>query len=77
MDFVYKKEKIADLMESYIEDKSLRDDLMLNIDDLLQDEDFKSKDLFNSIFNEIKTSLEELSNKELKQRILMIRSFIE
>ena len=76
-DFVDKKERVADLIEDYIQDDSKEKELLSFIHDLSIDDDFKNKELFHSIFKELSSSLSELSRRELKQRILMIRSFIE
>jgi hypothetical protein len=77
MDFVDKKEDLSLLIEKYIEDKSNENELIMMINELSDDEDFKSKDLFRNIFNELKNSISELSNKELRQRVLMIKSYID
>lgn len=75
--FVDKKEKLADLIDGYIDDNSKSDELLKFVDELRYDEDFRDKELFRNIFREIREYLSELSVKELKQRVLMIRSFME
>lgn len=77
MDFVDKKEKLATLIEKYIDDSNSENELLTYIKELSEDSDFISKELFKNIFDELLKYLPELSRKELKQRILMIRGFIE
>lgn len=77
MDFIDKKENLANLIELYIIDKKNKDQLILKVNELFEDSDFKGKDLFENILDELNNFLDELSNKELKQRILLIRSYIE
>lgn len=76
-DFIDKKEKLADLIEEYIENSEKEQELISYINELSQDEDFKGKELFRNIFTELNKYLPELSRKELKQRVLMIRGFLE
>lgn len=77
MDFIDKKEKFADLIEAFIEDSSKENELLNLIIELKVDGDFKGRDLFENLFNELSNHLNELSRKELKQRVLLIRSYIE
>lgn len=76
MDFIDKKEKFAELIEKFAEDNSKEKELLDLISEFKLDEDFKGKELFENLFNELTRYLSELSRKELKQRALMIRSFI-
>ena len=77
MDFVDKKEKLADLIEEYIEDPNKEEKLYSFLHEIEQDEDFRGKDLFENLFKELKEYLGELSRKELKQRVLLIRSYFD
>ncbi len=77
MDFVDKKEKLVGLLEDYLDDNEKENELMQYINELSNDVDFVNKDLFRNIFEEIQKYLPELSKKEIKQRILMIRGYIE
>jgi predicted transcriptional regulator len=76
-DFVDKKEKIADLIEEYISDDQKAHELIKYCTDMCLDEDFKNKELFQSMLPEIVKYLPELSRKELKQRVSLIRTFME
>lgn len=75
--FIDKKEKLANLLEEYLENQEKEKELINYIDELKTDEEFKEKELFKNIFVELTKYLPELSRKELKQRILMIKGFIE
>jgi len=77
MDFIDKKEKLADLIENYLLDSQKEKELLSYINELSVDEDFIGKDLFKNIFDELVRYLPDLSNKELKQRVLLIRGFID
>lgn len=77
MDFVDKKERLADLIEEYIEDREKEQELMQLMDELREDEDFKRKELFQNIFDELSKYLPDLSRRELKQRVLMIRTYLD
>lgn len=77
MDFVDKKEKLADLIEEYVENKEKEQTLIAYIHELSNDINFRDKELFLNMFSEFMKYLPELSRKELKQRVLMIRTFIE
>ena len=76
-DFIEKKEKLTELLEQYNNDNQTKNELINYVKELEQDSEFKDKELFISIFKDINTYLSELSSKEIKQRILLIRSFIE
>lgn len=76
-DFIDKKEDFANLLESYLSDEGYRDELLDMISRLKADEDFKDIALFKNILNELEAYLDELSRKEIKQRILMIRSYMD
>ena len=54
-----------------------KEELLELISKLKTDYDFKSKPLFNSIFFELESSLENLSVLEVKQRAKMIRTFMD
>ena len=77
MDFFDKKEKICELLEGYLNNNIKETEVLEYIKELKVDSDFKDKELFSTIFNELLNFLPELSRKELKQRVLMMRSFIE
>ena len=76
-DFIEKKEKLTELLEQYNNDNQTKNELINYVKELEQDSEFKDKELFISIFKDINTYLSELSSKEIKQRILLIRSFID
>ena len=77
VDFIEKKEKLAKLIESYIENIEVEAELMSYINELSNDFEFREKELFVNICNELQKFLPELSRKELKQRVLMIRRYLE
>ena len=77
MDFIDKKEKLADILEEYLQDDAKKEELLDYTNQLLQDEEFKDKELIKNICLEINEYLTELSNRELKQRVLLIRSYID
>lgn len=77
MDFIDKKEKLADLIEEYISEDEKEEELTSYLEEIKSDDDFKDKELFQNIIGELENHLHELSRKELKQRVLLIRSFIE
>lgn len=77
MDFIDKKEDFADMLELYVAGQASGEDILSRVNSLKQDEDFKGRPLFENIFNELQEYLEDLSRKELKQRVLMIRSYLE
>ena len=76
-DFIDKKENLADLIEGYMVDNQKEKELLEMVNELSDDNEFKNKDLFRSIFVDLIKYLSELSRKELKQRVLMIRSYID
>lgn len=79
MDFIDKKDKLADLVENYAREKTPENlNLLFDlIDELKFDDDFKSRELFTKLFDELKRFSEELSSRELKQRSLIIRSYLD
>ncbi len=77
MDFVERKEKLASLIEEFMEDNSKQNTLLDFIKELKQNSDFSEKELFRNLFSELEKYLSELSRKELKQRVLLIRSYID
>ena len=77
MDFIDKKEELANIIEEYTKEPGNKEELLEYINNSLDDSDFKSKELFVSILNELNTYLDKLSNKELKQRVMMIRNYID
>lgn len=77
MDFVDKKEEFADMLENFAKGEVSNQQLLEKVSQLQKDSDFKDKSLFENIFKELNSSLDELSNKEIKQRVLLIRSYVE
>ena len=77
MDFIDKKEKLAILIEEYMNNTEKEAELIRYINELSNDFDFNNKELFKNIFDEISKYLPGLSHKELKQRVLMIRAYID
>ena len=77
MDFIDKKEKLADLLERYNEDKSILNELRDYAQDMKDDPDFTSRELFKKILTDIFLYINELSAKEIKQRVMMIRNYID
>ena len=76
MDFVEKKDEIAQIIEKYASQEVSKDELISKINELSNDLDFKDKDLFKTIFTELVEYVDELSSKELRLRALMIRSYM-
>ena len=77
MDFVDKKEEFANMLESFAKEELSKEDLLTKVNQLKEDEDINNISLFENIFEEILNSIDDLSNKEIKQRALLIRSYIE
>jgi ATP adenylyltransferase/5',5'''-P-1,P-4-tetraphosphate phosphorylase II len=77
MDFVEKKEKLCELMEAYVEDPQRQPELLYFVKMLQEDRQFKDKDLFQNVFKELNQYLSDLSRRDIKQRILMIRSYFD
>lgn len=77
MDFVDKKEELADVLELFVAGQASREDVLSRVQTLELDEEFKQIPLFENIFKELKEYLDDLSRKELKQRVLFIRSYLE
>lgn len=76
MDFFEEnKQKLVILIENYLEDNSRENELVIFAKNLIYEDDFKQKDLFRNLLDELIRFLPELSNKELKQRILIINSY--
>lgn len=77
MDFIDKKEEFADVLELFVAGQASRGDVLSRVQTLELDDDFKGIPLFENIFKELKEYLDDLSRKELKQRVLFIRSYLE
>lgn len=77
MDFIDKKEKLADLLEEYINNCNKKNELIDYVKDIKGDNNFQSKNLFLKIFSNIEKHLDDFSRKELKQRVLLIRSYLD
>jgi len=77
MDFIDKKERIADLIEEYISNEGSGQELIDYCVQMSIDFDFKNKELFQNLLPEIIKYLPQLSRKDLKQRVSMIRTFME
>lgn len=79
MDFVDKKDRLAELVETYVRDKNDENyqSLISFIDELSSDEDFNSKELFTKLFDELKRFSSDLTSRELKQRALMIKTYMD
>ncbi len=77
MDFIDKKEKFADMIEDYIASQISKEELISYIKEISKDSEFMSRSLFENMIKELTQYFDELSRRELKQRILMIRSYIE
>ncbi|MCH8519606.1 MAG: hypothetical protein LAT82_02525 [Nanoarchaeota archaeon] len=75
-DFISKKQHVVNRFNSYISQEIELEEFIDNINSFLQDYDLIQIDLFKSIFNEIVEYHQELSLKDIKQRKLMIESYI-
>ncbi len=75
-DLISKKEKIIELFDGYIIETIQIDDFVQQISQFAQDNELQQIDLFKSILNEIVEYGHELSKKEIKQRKLMIESYL-
>lgn len=75
-DLISKKEKIIELFDSYVMQTIQIDDFVQQISQFAQDSELQQIDLFKSILNEIVEYGHELSKKEIKQRKLMIESYL-
>jgi hypothetical protein len=69
------QDKLVQAIENFIDDEHTINQLKDTLGELSFEVEFKKIDLFNNILNELNHSLNELSRKELKQRILLVRSF--
>ena len=75
MNIKQNQQRLALAIEEYVQDELKINQLKQTLSDLQFEEQFKKIDLFGNILNELNHSLNELSRKELKQRILLVRSF--
>lgn len=75
-DFISKKQKVLEVFTNYIEQKISKQDFTEELSNFLEDPTFIQVELFKKIFEEILTYREELSLKDIKQRKLMLESFI-
>ena len=75
-DLISKKKKIIELFDGYIIETIQIDDFVQQISQFAQDNELQQIDLFKSILNEIVEYGHELSKKEIKQRKLMIESYL-
>ena len=69
------QELLANAIENYITNPETRPDLETLVEELNENSEFKSIELFSNILTELREALADLSRKELKQRILIIRSY--
>ncbi len=77
MDFIDKKVDLLNVFKEYIDKPEENKDLLFQkINKYKEDMDFKDKELFQNIFLELEFNLDELNRKELKQRYLMIETYI-
>lgn len=75
-DFIEKKQRIVNTFNQYIMQEISKEEFIQKIQEFSKDVELGQIQLFNSIFQEILTSIDELTLKEIKQRKLMIESFI-
>ena len=73
--FNEKKEQFMQILEKYIQEQSNKEELLAFVDKHEDDDDFLKKELFQNIFAEIKEYLDDISTKELKQRLNMLRTY--
>lgn len=69
------QQKLAQAIENFVNDEHTIDQLKDTLGELSFEVEFKKIELFNNILNELNYSLKDLSRKELKQRILLVKSF--
>lgn len=75
-DIVDKKQSIIQTFDLYIQSHLTKQEFLEKIQEFSKDLEIVNIDLFKSIINEILQIFDELSVKELKQRKLMIESFL-
>lgn len=76
MDFIDKKQKVAESFNLLITEEISREEFLEKVKEFSKDSELCSIKLFESIFQELLTNFDELSRKDLKQRKLMVESFL-
>jgi hypothetical protein len=76
MDFIEKKQSVVECFNSIISEEITKEEFLSRIGEFSKDNELSSIELFASIFQELLTSFDELSRKGLKQRKLMIESYL-
>ncbi|MFP4402432.1 MAG: hypothetical protein ACLFPL_04340 [Candidatus Nanoarchaeia archaeon] len=76
MDFVEKKQRVVDAFNKKITEEITKEEFLEIIQEFSNDGELTGVELFNSIFQELLVSFDELSRKDLKQRKLMIESYM-
>jgi len=74
-DFFDKKERFVSALENYLNDGD-KEKLINKMNEFKEDEVLMSKELIKNINEEILKYLDELSRKDLKQRILLVKSYL-
>jgi len=74
-DFIDKKEEFVKVLENYLINKN-KEELFKNLEKFKNDPNFIDKELFKKIIEELHNYINELTDKEIKQRILLAKSYI-
>ena len=75
-DSITKKSEVVNAFDNYITQEISREEFVSLIEKFANEEVLKGIELFQTIFKEISNYSEDLSIKEIKQRKLMIESFM-
>lgn len=70
-----KKNNLINILENHINQESTKEEVISFINSIKNDQDLLNEELIKQIINEFLTSFEELSRKDIKQRILMLKTY--
>jgi len=73
--FLQKKQELIEGFEQYLQNPEIKYQFIEYIKIMEKEECFQNNKLFQDIFKELQTNIDELSRREIKQRLLMIQTY--
>lgn len=69
------KEKLIQSLEKFINQESSKEEILNNLNEIKINQELMNEELIKQIVLELLNSFDELSRKEIKQRILMLKTY--
>lgn len=68
-------EQLIKILEKFVNNEINKEELLQNLNLIKKDESLLKEELIKQILEELENSIDEITRKEIKQRILMLKTY--